>query len=154
VYHIYVDFSWYAPIDRRNDLNKCEIISERNLKILYLKSVEINSQRKNWMKCGAASQLPSRRDSLECLIRSNLLDSGVCLIDLPVWVLLCALRCELFVYTLSQPSTSHLWTLRLFNASPHSLSTPRLPPFPPTPAFPLPPSPMPVAKPGRLWNTL
>lgn len=32
---------------------------------------------------------------------------------LPVCVRLWAFRCELFVYTFSQPSKSHLWTLRL-----------------------------------------
>lgn len=74
--------------------------------------------------------------------------------NLPVWVLLWAFRWELLVYTLSQPATSHLWTLRLFNASPQSLSTVKLAPFPPTPAFPLPPIPMPAANAGRLWKTL
>ena len=33
--------------------------------------------------------------------------------NVPVWVLWCALRCELFVYTLRQPLNWHLWILRL-----------------------------------------
>lgn len=36
---------------------------------------------------------------------------------LPVWVRLCALRWELFVYTLSQPSVSHLCTFRFLERS-------------------------------------